>query len=121
MIALCRSCSQCTNSDVHFPSLTVQQTISFAAKARTPRMRLNNYDRVAFADELTDMLLTIFGLRYVLAQSAYALILEFNFDHHSSLGTHGIRLLEMRILEEYLAARRSVFRKSLAWNVRSER
>ena len=51
--------------DVHFPTLTVQQTINFAATARTPRDRMLT-SRKTFADRITTTLSTIFGLRHAL-------------------------------------------------------
>ena len=51
--------------DVHFPTLTVQQTINFAATARTPRDRMLT-SRKTFADRITTTLATIFGLRHAL-------------------------------------------------------
>ncbi|KIM37032.1 hypothetical protein M413DRAFT_448754 [Hebeloma cylindrosporum] len=55
----------CPEDDVHFPTLTVQQTISFAAAARTPRDRMLS-SRKAFADRVTTTLATIFGLKHAL-------------------------------------------------------
>lgn len=54
----------CPEDDVHFPSLTVQQTLNFAAKTRTPRTRASA-SRPEFINMLTEMLSTIFGLRHV--------------------------------------------------------
>jgi ATP-binding cassette subfamily G (WHITE) protein 2 (SNQ2) len=54
--------------DVHFPTLTVQQTINFAATARTPRDRMLT-SRKSFADRITTTLATIFGLRHALKTS----------------------------------------------------
>ncbi|THH03170.1 hypothetical protein EW145_g6471 [Phellinidium pouzarii] len=47
--------------NVHFSSLTVQQTISFAAKTRT----VGHYLRHGYIQHLTAVLMTIFGLRHV--------------------------------------------------------
>ncbi|PPQ86500.1 hypothetical protein CVT25_008244 [Psilocybe cyanescens] len=55
----------CPEDDVHFPTLSVQQTIEFAAKSRTPRDRIGE-TRKEFADFLTNMLSTIFGLRHAM-------------------------------------------------------
>ncbi|KIY48466.1 hypothetical protein FISHEDRAFT_73662 [Fistulina hepatica ATCC 64428] len=55
----------CPEEDIHFPSLTVEQTIRFAAKCRTPhgqqRIGPNSdcYERAA-----TNVLLTVFGLNH---------------------------------------------------------
>lgn len=53
----------CPEDDVHFPTLTVEQTLKFAATMRTPRHR-GTETRDEFADRVTDMLTTIFGLRH---------------------------------------------------------
>ncbi|KAF8638204.1 hypothetical protein AX16_010550 [Volvariella volvacea WC 439] len=54
----------CPEDDVHFPTLTVEQTISFAAKTRAPKTRV-----AASRDEQiqteTDILMTVFGLKHV--------------------------------------------------------
>ncbi|TEB24253.1 hypothetical protein FA13DRAFT_1756871 [Coprinellus micaceus] len=50
--------------DVHFPTLTVEQTIEFAARTRTPRARLDQ-SREVFRKTMTDILITVFGLRHV--------------------------------------------------------
>ena len=50
-------------SDVHFPTLTVEQTISFAAKTRMPDVRIQGQSRDQYATELTNLLSTIFGLK----------------------------------------------------------
>jgi ATP-binding cassette subfamily G (WHITE) protein 2 (SNQ2) len=54
----------CPEEDVHFPSLTVEQTIKFAATTRAPRHR-GNETRDEFADRVTDILTTVFGLKHV--------------------------------------------------------
>ncbi|KZT26095.1 pleiotropic drug resistance ABC transporter [Neolentinus lepideus HHB14362 ss-1] len=51
--------------DVHFPTLTVEQTISFAAKTRTPQARIDGISRDAYVERMVDVLTTIFGLRHV--------------------------------------------------------
>ncbi|KAJ3501614.1 hypothetical protein NLJ89_g9259 [Agrocybe chaxingu] len=55
----------CPEDDVHFPTLTVEQTLKFAATARTPRVRVDT-SREEFADWTTNLLATIFGLKHVL-------------------------------------------------------
>ena len=52
----------CPEDDIHFPSLTVEQTLDFAATVRTPHSRLQ-YSRAQIRDTLTNILTTIFGLR----------------------------------------------------------
>jgi len=54
----------CPEDDVHFPTLTVEQTLKFAATARTPHCR-GNETRAEFADSVVDILTTVFGLRHV--------------------------------------------------------
>lgn len=53
----------CPEDDIHFPTLTVEQTIGFAGKARTPRNRVD-YTREQFNGLLTTVLTTVFGLRH---------------------------------------------------------
>ncbi|KAK7058385.1 Multidrug resistance protein [Paramarasmius palmivorus] len=50
--------------DRHFPNLTVGQTLSFAAQARTPRARLPGVSREQFANHLKDVVMAVFGLRH---------------------------------------------------------
>lgn len=51
-------------TDVHFPHLTVGQTLTFAAKARVPRNRLGNVSREAYAVHMRDIVMAIFGLTH---------------------------------------------------------
>ncbi|KAF5379148.1 hypothetical protein D9615_006042 [Tricholomella constricta] len=53
----------CPEDDVHFPTLTVEQTLEFAAKTRTPRSRAGE-TRKAYNGLMTDILTTLFGLRH---------------------------------------------------------
>lgn len=53
----------CPEDDVHFPTLTVEQTLKFAATTRTPRHRATD-SREEYADRMTDVLTTVFGLRH---------------------------------------------------------
>ena len=55
----------CPEDDVHFPTLTVEQTLKFAVTTRTPRDRID-VSREQFQDEVTKVLTTIFGLRHAL-------------------------------------------------------
>ncbi|KAF8877242.1 pleiotropic drug resistance ABC transporter [Gymnopilus junonius] len=55
----------CPEDDVHFPTLTVEQTIKFAATTRTPRTRLEG-SREDFSDFITKLLTTVFGLSHTL-------------------------------------------------------
>ena len=51
--------------DVHFPTLTVGQTLDFAAATRAPHTRLPGASRADYTRQLTDILTTVFGLRHV--------------------------------------------------------
>lgn len=53
----------CPEDDIHFPTLTVDQTLTFAAASRTPLQRLGA-TRQQFAHVLTQTLLAVFGLRH---------------------------------------------------------
>lgn len=55
----------CPEDDVHFPTLTVEQTLSFAATTRTPEQRLESRSREEYAKVMVDVLTTVFGLRHV--------------------------------------------------------
>ena len=55
----------CPEDDIHFPSLTVEQTIEFAARMRTPHTRIEGMSRDDFINLSTDLVTTIFGLRHV--------------------------------------------------------
>ncbi|KAG1743692.1 ABC-2 type transporter-domain-containing protein [Suillus paluster] len=55
----------CPEDDIHFPSLTVEETLSFAIKTRTPQTRPANQSRKQFNAEFLDILLRIFGLHHV--------------------------------------------------------
>ena len=48
--------------DVHFPTLTIEETIRFVAKTRTPHTRADGQTRDELIEEITDILTTIFGL-----------------------------------------------------------
>ncbi|THU83339.1 putative ABC multidrug transporter [Dendrothele bispora CBS 962.96] len=51
-------------TDVHFPNLTVGQTLSFAAKARTPRTRLPGVTREQYAEHMKAVVMAVFGLSH---------------------------------------------------------
>jgi ATP-binding cassette subfamily G (WHITE) protein 2 (SNQ2) len=53
----------CPEDDVHFPTLTVDQTLKFTAKTRTPHIRLD-HTREEYTKLITDILITIFGLNH---------------------------------------------------------
>ncbi|KAG1784554.1 uncharacterized protein HD556DRAFT_1463372 [Suillus plorans] len=54
----------CPDDDVHFPTLTVEQTLSFAIKMRTPHARFIDQTREQFNRDVVDILVRIFGLRH---------------------------------------------------------
>ena len=55
----------CPEDDIHFPTLSVEQTIKFAATTRTPCQRAG-ISRDEFADTTTKILSTLLGLREVM-------------------------------------------------------
>lgn len=50
--------------DVHFPQLTVGQTLNFAAQARAPRNRLPGVSRKQYAKHMTEVIMAVFGLSH---------------------------------------------------------
>ncbi|OBZ76087.1 Brefeldin A resistance protein [Grifola frondosa] len=54
----------CPEDDVHFPTLTVEQTLKFAARTRTPQTRAEGTTRNEHIDHITEILSTVFGLRH---------------------------------------------------------
>ncbi|QSZ36093.1 hypothetical protein DSL72_007218 [Monilinia vaccinii-corymbosi] len=50
--------------DVHFPQLTVAQTLLFAAKAKAPRNRIPGVTREQYANHLRDVTMATFGLSH---------------------------------------------------------
>ena len=50
--------------DVHFPQLTVGQTLNFAAQARAPKNRIRGVTREQYARHMTDVIMAIFGLSH---------------------------------------------------------
>lgn len=55
----------CPEDDIHFPTLTVDQTIHFAAKTRAPQARISGQTRDQFTRTVADLYETIFGLKHV--------------------------------------------------------
>jgi ATP-binding cassette, subfamily G (WHITE), member 2, SNQ2 len=55
----------CPEDDVHFPTLTVDETLRFAAKMRAPHTRFEERSRGSYVKNITDIVQTIFGLRHV--------------------------------------------------------
>ncbi|KZL71217.1 multidrug resistance protein cdr1 [Colletotrichum tofieldiae] len=51
-------------TDVHFPHLTVGQTLLFAALARTPKNRLPGVSRHRYAEHLRDVDMAVFGISH---------------------------------------------------------
>ncbi|KPM43984.1 ABC transporter CDR4 [Neonectria ditissima] len=49
-------------TDIHFPQLTVGDTLLFAALARTPQNRLEEVSRKVYARHLRDVVMAIFGI-----------------------------------------------------------
>lgn len=50
--------------DVHFPHLTVGQTLQFAAVARTPKTRLPGVSRQLYASHVRDVVMAVFGISH---------------------------------------------------------
>jgi ATP-binding cassette, subfamily G (WHITE), member 2, SNQ2 len=55
----------CPEDDIHFPTLSVDQTIRFAANTRTPRTRVDGQKRVDFTKLIADAYISVFGLDHV--------------------------------------------------------
>lgn len=51
-------------NDVHFPQLSVGDTLTFAAQARAPRTRFHGLSRKQYASHLRDVVMTMLGLRH---------------------------------------------------------
>lgn len=52
--------------DVHFPHLTVSETLSFAAKARAPRTRPANISHAQYAEYMKNVIMTMLGLNHTM-------------------------------------------------------
>ncbi|RLV96367.1 Opaque-specific ABC transporter CDR3 [Spathaspora sp. JA1] len=52
----------CGESEVHFPNLTVRQTLEFVASMKTPRNRLAGVSRTAYAKHIVDVVMATYGL-----------------------------------------------------------
>ncbi|KAI5963216.1 uncharacterized protein KGF55_003008 [Candida pseudojiufengensis] len=50
--------------DVHFPHLTVDETITFAIACKTPNIRINGVSREEFINAKKEILATVLGLRH---------------------------------------------------------
>ncbi|KAK2777591.1 multidrug resistance protein cdr1 [Colletotrichum kahawae] len=53
-------------TDIHFPHLTVGQTLLFAALARTPKNRLPGVSRQRYAEHLRDVVMAVFGISHTI-------------------------------------------------------
>ncbi|OCK85345.1 hypothetical protein K432DRAFT_413340 [Lepidopterella palustris CBS 459.81] len=51
-------------TDIHFPQLTVGQTLLFAALARTPKNRMPGVTRKRYAEHLKDVIMAVLGLSH---------------------------------------------------------
>ncbi|EJD42304.1 pleiotropic drug resistance ABC transporter [Auricularia subglabra TFB-10046 SS5] len=56
----------CPEDDVHFPTLRVGETVSFAATTRTPQRRIEDAPRKTARGRMVEIITTVFGLRHVL-------------------------------------------------------
>ncbi|KAG2067263.1 hypothetical protein BDR04DRAFT_1105294 [Suillus decipiens] len=52
----------CPEDDIHFPTLTVDQTLSFAVRNRTPATRRSGQTREDYVEDTTTMLMKVLGL-----------------------------------------------------------
>jgi ATP-binding cassette subfamily G (WHITE) protein 2 (PDR) len=52
-------------SDIHFPHLTVGQTLLFAALARTPKNRFLGVTRQQYAQHVSDVVMAVLGLSHI--------------------------------------------------------
>lgn len=53
-------------NDVHFPQLTVGDTLTFAAQARAPRELPEGVDRLTYANHLRDVTMAMFGISHTI-------------------------------------------------------
>ncbi|KAG7694129.1 hypothetical protein KL948_003099 [Ogataea haglerorum] len=51
--------------DVHYPYLTVEQTMNFAIGCKTPKIRIDNLSRSEYIRTIKDLYLTLYGLKHV--------------------------------------------------------
>lgn len=66
----------CPELDIHFPHLTVEQTLKFAIACKTPKLRINDVRRNEYINAFKDILTTVFGLRHT---------------HHTKVGNDFVR------------------------------
>ncbi|KAK9322267.1 ABC-2 type transporter-domain-containing protein [Lipomyces orientalis] len=53
-----------SETDDHFPTLNVNETLSFAADVKAPEIRAGNISRKQYIEDVRDVLATVFGLRH---------------------------------------------------------
>ncbi|KAK9386943.1 ABC-2 type transporter-domain-containing protein [Lipomyces mesembrius] len=53
-----------SETDEHFPTLNVNETLSFAADVKAPVVRAGNVSRKEYIEDVRDVLATVFGLRH---------------------------------------------------------
>ncbi|KAK9238953.1 ABC-2 type transporter-domain-containing protein [Lipomyces kononenkoae] len=53
-----------SETDEHFPTLNVNETLSFAADVKAPKIRAGNVSRQEYIEDVRDVLATVFGLRH---------------------------------------------------------
>lgn len=53
-------------TDIHFPQLTVGQTLMFAALGRTPKNRLPGVSRQGYARHVRDAVMAVFGISHTI-------------------------------------------------------
>ena len=59
-------CIYQAETDVHFPQLTVGDTLKFAAEARAPRNRMPGVTRDQYATHMRDVIMAVFGLSHTM-------------------------------------------------------
>ncbi|KAH3902153.1 uncharacterized protein SCDLUD_001966 [Saccharomycodes ludwigii] len=57
----------CPELDFHFPRITVKETIDFALKCKTPRIRVDGMSKTEYVNSMRDLWCTVFGLRHTYA------------------------------------------------------
>jgi ATP-binding cassette subfamily G (WHITE) protein 2 (PDR) len=53
-------------TDIHFPNLSVGDTLSFAAQARAPRNRLPGVTRAHYGEHMRDVVMALYGLGHTI-------------------------------------------------------
>lgn len=52
--------------DIHFPQLTVGETLTFAARARTPRFIPGDVERNVYAEHMRDVVMAMYGISHTI-------------------------------------------------------